>query len=55
MDDVLLTADPALSRMTPHQSTAEIMPFGGLERYPGSLVRIRERARPGVYDEARKR
>jgi glyoxylase-like metal-dependent hydrolase (beta-lactamase superfamily II) len=41
VDDVLLTADHVLSRITPHQSPASITPFCGLELYLGSLEKIR--------------
>ncbi len=41
VDDVLLTADHVLSRITPHQSPASITPFCGLEHYLHSLDKIR--------------
>lgn len=41
VDDILLTADHVLSRITPHQSPAAITPFCGLEHYLGSLDKIR--------------
>lgn len=46
VDDVLLTADHVLSRITPHQSPASITPFCGLELYLASLEKIRQM--PGV-------
>lgn len=46
VDDVLLTADHVLSRITPHQSPASITPFCGLELYLASLEKIRQV--PGV-------
>jgi glyoxylase-like metal-dependent hydrolase (beta-lactamase superfamily II) len=42
VDDVLLTADHVLSRITPHQSPASITPFCGLELYLASLAKIRQ-------------
>ncbi len=41
VDDLLLTADHVLSRITPHQSPASITPFCGLGLYLSSLDRIR--------------
>jgi glyoxylase-like metal-dependent hydrolase (beta-lactamase superfamily II) len=41
VDDVLLTADHVLSRITPHQSPASITPFCGLELYLASLEKVR--------------
>lgn len=41
VEDVLLTADHVLSRITPHQSPASITPFCGLEHYLQSLDKIR--------------
>ncbi len=46
VDDVLLTADHVLSRITPHQSPASITPFCGLELYLASLEKVRQV--PGV-------
>lgn len=46
VDDVLLTADHVLSRITPHQSPASITPFCGLDLYLASLAKIRQV--PGV-------
>ena len=46
VDDILLTADHVLSRITPHQSPASITPFCGLELYLSSLEKIRQV--PGV-------
>ena len=46
VDEVLLTADHVLSRITPHQSPASITPFCGLELYLASLEKIRQV--PGV-------
>lgn len=46
VDDILLTADHVLSRITPHQSPASITPFCGLELYLASLEKIRQV--PGV-------
>lgn len=46
VDDVLLTADHVLARITPHQSPASITPFCGLELYLASLEKVRQV--PGV-------
>jgi glyoxylase-like metal-dependent hydrolase (beta-lactamase superfamily II) len=46
VEEVLLTADHVLSRITPHQSPAAITPFCGLGLYLASLEKIRQV--PGV-------
>ena len=42
VNDVLLTSDHVLSRITPHQFPQAITPFAGLEHYFHSLARIRK-------------
>jgi glyoxylase-like metal-dependent hydrolase (beta-lactamase superfamily II) len=42
VDDVLLTSDHVLSRITPHQFPQAITPFAGLEHYFHSLSKIRK-------------
>lgn len=41
VDDVLLTSDHVLARITPHQFPQAITPFAGLEHYFRSLAKIR--------------
>jgi glyoxylase-like metal-dependent hydrolase (beta-lactamase superfamily II) len=41
VNDVLLTSDHVLARITPHQFPQAITPFGGLEHYFHSLAKIR--------------
>jgi glyoxylase-like metal-dependent hydrolase (beta-lactamase superfamily II) len=42
VDDVLLTSDHVLSRITPHQFPQAITPFAGLEHYFRSLSKVRK-------------
>jgi glyoxylase-like metal-dependent hydrolase (beta-lactamase superfamily II) len=42
VNDVLLTSDHVLSRITPHQFPQAITPFAGLEHYFHSLAKIRK-------------
>jgi glyoxylase-like metal-dependent hydrolase (beta-lactamase superfamily II) len=41
IDDVLLTADHVLPRITPHQSPESITPWTGLDHYFASLEKVR--------------
>ena len=42
VDNVLLTSDHVLSRITPHQFPQAITPFAGLEHYFRSLSKVRK-------------
>ena len=46
VDDVLLTSDHVLSRITPHQFPESVAPFAGLGHYFASLAKIRDL--PGI-------